>query len=149
MSNVKIPAIIVSGKTAQMGESLSAIRQFVTTASQQAGLDKQAMYRLILAVDEIATNIFSYGYKDGHPDPKINIHALITDDGLTVTLEDFSAEFDPTSHQVKDELENDLDERTIGGLGVYLALSNVDSFTYERVDGRNCNNFTMKRQKLG
>lgn len=149
MSDVKIPAIIVSGQTAQMGESLSAIRQFITNAAQQAGLDKQATYRLILAVDEIATNIFTYGYRDEHPDPKIRIHAVVSDASLTVTLEDSAGEFDPSKHQVKDELGSNIEDRTIGGLGVYLALSNVDDFRYERIDGRNCNSFTMKRRSAG
>ena len=131
---------------ANMGESLSAIRQFVTDASQQAGLDKQAMYRLILAVDEIATNIFTYGYSESHPDPRIDVHAGITDGLLTIALEDDAPPFNPTEHQVRDDLESDLDQRSIGGLGVYLALNNVDGFEYEYANGRNRNIFMMKRQ---
>lgn len=146
MSDPNIPTLVVSGKMANMGESLSAIRQFVTDASQQAGLDKQAMYRLILAVDEIATNIFTYGYKDANSDPRIDVHAKITDGTLMIALEDDAPAFDPTEHQVSDDLDSDLDQRSIGGLGVYLALNNVDGFQYEHANGRNRNIFMMKRQ---
>lgn len=146
MSDPNRSRLVVSGKMANMGESLSAIRQFVTDASQQAGLDKQAMYRLILAVDEIATNIFTYGYKDSENEPTIDVHASISDGLLTIALEDDAPKFDPTEHQVRDDLESDLDQRSIGGLGVYLALNNVDGFEYEYANGRNRNVFMMKRR---
>lgn len=151
MSDLKIPAVIVSGKSADMGESLSAIRQFVGSASQQAGLDKQAIYKLTLAVDEIAANIFIYGYRDAYPDAKIGIDGLVSDGLLTVRLEDSAPAFDPVAHLKSSEfdLEQPIDERIPGGLGIKLAIDNVDEFRYEYKNGRNCNIFIMKRQKPG
>ena len=147
MSDQKIPAVVVSGKSADMGESLSAIRQFVSSASQQAGLDKQAVYKLTLAVDEIAANIFIYGYRDTVPDAKIGIEGLINDGLLTVRLEDSAPAFDPVKHlkSAEFDLEVPIDERIPGGLGIKLALDNVDAFRYEYHNGRNCNIFMMKR----
>ncbi len=148
MSELKIPAIIVSGKSANMGESLSAIRQFVSNASQQAGLDKPAVYKLTLAVDEIAANIFIYGYKDAVPDAKIGIEGLITEASLTIRLEDSAPAFDPIAHLKSTEfdLDADIGDRIPGGLGIKLAADNVDEFRYEYRNGRNCNIFIMKRR---
>jgi anti-sigma regulatory factor (Ser/Thr protein kinase) len=147
MSDQKIPAVVVSGRSADMGESLSAIRQFVSSASQQAGLDKQAVYKLTLAVDEIAANIFIYGYRDTVPDAKIGIAGQISDGLLTVRLEDSAPAFDPVEHLKTAEFDLDvpIDERIPGGLGIKLAIDNVDAFRYEYLDGRNCNIFMMKR----
>ena len=45
-------------------DSLAAIRTFVNEMGEKAGLDRKALYRLKLAVDEIATNIVTYGYEN-------------------------------------------------------------------------------------
>jgi anti-sigma regulatory factor (Ser/Thr protein kinase) len=42
------------------------------------------------------------------------------------------------------DLSRPLDERAIGGLGIYLAMSNVDRFDYRHEDGRNINLFVLK-----
>jgi anti-sigma regulatory factor (Ser/Thr protein kinase) len=34
----------------------------------------------------------------------------------------------------------------MGGLGIYLAIRNVDGFDYQRADNRNRNVFVMKRR---
>ena len=44
-------------------DSLTAIREFVGEMGEKAGLDRKALYRLKLAVDEIATNIVTHGYE--------------------------------------------------------------------------------------
>ena len=45
-------------------DALSSIRQYVKTAAEAAGLDHSAAYNLILAVDEIATNVIEHGYRE-------------------------------------------------------------------------------------
>jgi anti-sigma regulatory factor (Ser/Thr protein kinase) len=45
-----------------------------------------------------------------------------------------------------DDLDAPLENRVIGGLGVYLAIRNVDNFMYRHEDGRNHNIFVVKRQ---
>lgn len=149
MSEQKIPGIIVSGRSADMGESLSALRQYVSSASQQAGLDKQAAYKLTLAVDEIAANIFIYGYRDAIPDAKIGIGGVISDDVLTVRLEDSAPPFDPVAHLKAADFDLDapIDIRIPGGLGIKLAIENVDDFRYVYENEHNCNIFVMKRQQ--
>lgn len=134
-----------------MGESLSAIRQFVGSASQGAGLDKQAVYKLTLAVDEIAANIFIYGYRDAFPNATIGVEGTITDSLLIVQLEDSAPAFDPVAHlkSAEFDLEQPLEDRIPGGLGIKLALDNVDDFRYEYRNGHNCNIFMMRRQKPG
>jgi serine/threonine-protein kinase RsbW len=45
-------------------DSLGEIRRYVKEAAERAGIDEARAYQLQLAVDEIATNIILYGYKD-------------------------------------------------------------------------------------
>jgi anti-sigma regulatory factor (Ser/Thr protein kinase) len=133
------------GKIDQLGTTLDALRDFVDTVSKQAGLEKQKMYGLRLAVDEIATNIVNYGYGRSGVNGTLDAIAQITDNALIVTLEDTAPAFDPFSIPMPDDLDDPLEERPIGGLGIMLAKQNVDEFTYARVGNRNQNRFVVKR----
>ena len=63
---------------------------------------------------------------------------------LEVVLEDSSPAFDPFSRESPDDLDSPLEERDVGGLGIFLAGANVDEFRYEHVAGRNRNIFVMR-----
>jgi serine/threonine-protein kinase RsbW len=131
-----VEPLTVDGKL----ESLSAIAQYVMTAAAAAGLDKKAAYRLRLAVDEIATNIILHGYEEAGLTGEVEISAEIADHHLKLMLEDGAIAFNPTlKNGAPQDLNRPLEERPIGGLGVFLALDGVDRFAYEYVNGHNRN----------
>jgi serine/threonine-protein kinase RsbW len=125
--------------------SLKLIAEFVLAAAAKVGLDKKATYRLRLAIDEIATNIILYGFQESVTQGDINLFATTDATKLEIAIEDTAIPFDPISaRQVEaDDLERPLEERQVGGLGVYLAIQGVDQFRYERVSDRNRNIFIM------
>ena len=125
--------------------SLGAIRDFVRLAAAEAGLDKRLIYRLILAVDEIATNIIVHGYEENGSAGDVEVAAEISDDSLVIILEDSAPPYNPPTEAVREDLDRPLEERDIGGLGVFLAIQNVDQFVYERIGDHNRHTFMMKR----
>jgi serine/threonine-protein kinase RsbW len=128
-------------------DSLETIRSFITSAAAKSGLDKLRTYRLTLAVDEIATNIISYGYKGSGLQGDVRVLANSTDTGLEITLEDTAPPYDPFAADQPVELDAPIEERQIGGLGVFLAVNGVDQFRYEYVDGYNRNIFFMNADR--
>ncbi len=130
-------------------ESLSAIGQYVIAAATAAGLDKKAAYRLRLAVDEIASNIVIHGYDEAGLTGDVLVLSEMDEQTLTITLEDSSAPFDSSKLGRPDQLDLPVEERPIGGLGIYLTIQNVDKFDYEYVNKRNRNIFVVKRNTNG
>jgi anti-sigma regulatory factor (Ser/Thr protein kinase) len=126
-------------------DSLSAIRQYVKEVAEQIGLDKKVSYHLQLAVDEIATNIIIHGYEQAGMIGEVMVQSEVNQDKLTITLEDSSAPFDPRQFGRPDQIDKPIKERPIGGLGVFMAMNNVDKFDYEYVNNRNRNIFIIKR----
>jgi anti-sigma regulatory factor (Ser/Thr protein kinase) len=126
-------------------DSLSLLRQYVVDAAKAAGLNKEATYKLKLTVDEIATNIISYGYGESDLSGDITIEEEVIGNRLRITLADTGVEFDPRKRKLpdEDELSKPLEEREIGGLGIFLTMRDVDIFDYKRVDNRNYNIFEM------
>ena len=126
-------------------DSLSEIGKFVNAAAASAGLDKKAAYRLRLAVDEVATNIILHGYTEGGVSGNVQVFSEISRDTLTITLEDTAAPFDPRGLVFPDQIDKPIEERPIGGLGVFLSKNNVDKFDYEYVTKKNRNIFIVNR----
>jgi anti-sigma regulatory factor (Ser/Thr protein kinase) len=126
-------------------DSLSAVADYVKAAAATAGLDKRAAYRLRLAVDEIVTNIVTHGYAAAGLEGTVDLQAEVEEEALTILVEDTGVAFDPRQHATPDDLDLPLEQRHMGGLGVYLVIQNVDQFLYERVGDRNRNIFVMNR----
>lgn len=131
--------------------SLGEIGRYVDAVSQAAGLSRQQAYNLRLAVDEVATNVIVHGHEEAGLTGTLRFWAETTDDAVTVTLEDSGPAFDPRESRMptEDELALPLEERSIGGLGIFLALKSVDEFRYERRGDTNLNVFTISRKPSG
>ena len=124
-------------------EALGPVREYVKAAAAAAGLDRRTTYRLSLAVDEIATNSVVHGYAEAHRQGDLKVIAKLDAQSFSITLEDTGAPFDPHRIPPPANLELPLEQRSIGGLGVYLALKGVDQFIYEYSGNRNRNTFVI------
>ena len=125
-------------------ESLEAVARFVQEASGEAGLARKAGYRLRQAVDELATNAIVHGYERSGQEGRLYLSAEIGDGQLSIVVEDTGPPFDPTAIARPESLDRPPEERQVGGLGIFLALRNVDDFAYARVAGRNRSTLTIK-----
>ena len=95
---------------------------------REEGLDRGLRNVVDLATEELFVNMVTYN-TESNEDILIQMskHEL----GLEVSLTDYDVKrFDPTSAATVD-VEAPLDERTPGGLGLYLVMKMVDSIHYE------------------
>lgn len=130
-------------------DSLSEIGQYVNAAAQAAGLEKKVAYRLRLAVDEVATNSIIHGYEESGTTGDLVVRAEMDSEKLTIIVEDSAPPFDLRSLQERpDHIDKPVEDRPIGGLGVFLTIQNVDKFDYEYVDHHNRNIFIVNRPKV-
>ena len=91
---------------------------------------------LMLAVEELFTNIIMYGHDDlGLHDVEIEL----TRNGETLECEmiDDGKSFDPTTEAPEVDTGKSLEERRIGGLGIHFAKTFMDEIAYVRDDGKN------------
>ena len=94
------------------------------------------MKTLNLAAEECVANVINYAYPKGIRG-HVELTAEIAGGQLTLTVKDHGVAFDPTGHQDID-VEAGLDDRPIGGLGIHLVKTIMDTMTYQRtVDGYN------------
>jgi len=101
----------------------------------QHGLPAKSLFVVQLAVEELVTNIIKYAYCDGDPH-QIAIHLQLTPERVHLVIEDDGRPFDPVaeskSEQRRAKIEGPIEDRPIGGLGLYLVRSVVQLFRYDR-----------------
>lgn len=119
-------------------DALESIGKYILETAQQAGLLRKKAYKLRLAVDELVTNIINYGYAQTTSPTWIKISATQVSEGFKVTIIDRGLAYDPREHTFDEFLLSlPAEERPIGGLGIFLALRNVDEFDYQTLGEHN------------
>lgn len=127
-------------------DSLKAIRDFVMKMARTAGLDRKTACHLRLGVDEIATNSIEHGYDDEiAADEQLFLSADIGRHTVTIILEDHGKAYDPRQVPLLDDFDLPLEERSTGGLGIFLTVHCIDQLVYERIGECNRMTFIMKR----
>jgi anti-sigma regulatory factor (Ser/Thr protein kinase) len=129
-------------------DSLSDIGAFVLQETHASGIPKKAAYKLRLAVDEIATNIILHGYTPSGIQADLYLYAMTDALALYIALMDFAPPFDPYSIKPPTNMDMALDERDEGGLGIWLALNQIDGVRYHYVDRHNINILQINRPLL-
>ena len=115
---------------------LARIAQEIEAYGESHGWAVKWILNLNISLDELITNIVSYGYQDCE---EHEIRVTLTDRGgsLMVVLEDDGIAFNPLTSTPEPDLDASIEERRIGGLGVYFVKTLMDEATYERVGNRN------------
>lgn len=98
---------------------------------------------LHLAIEEIVTNVITYGYADGPWHSFTLTLETLEGNRIRAVVTDDARAFNPLAHPDVDTTLA-LDDRPIGGLGVHLVRQLMDMCLYEYRDGHNV--FTMERQ---
>jgi sigma-B regulation protein RsbU (phosphoserine phosphatase) len=120
---------------------LDRLGQTLSEFSQQHGLAAKVTRDLNIALEEILTNIISYGYTDDR-EHVIRVRLDVQPGEVKAEVEDDGQPFNPLEASEVDTAKP-LEERTIGGLGIHLVRKLMDGLEYQRQEGKNL--FRMKK----
>ena len=115
----------------EIGDAASRIDAFC----EEHGLTPQIAYAVNLSIDEILTNTISYGYNDDD-EHRIGLTLRVDGDDLVVVIVDDGRAFD-SSLEREPDVEATLEERSLGGLGLFLVQQMMDDVAYQRRDDFN------------
>lgn len=111
--------------------SLDELQNIVSFTDQffaQNGIDDSVRYIVDLCIEELFVNMVTY---DTETNTEILIELNPHERGVEASLTNFDVErFDPRARQPVD-VDAPLEQRTPGGLGLYLVLKMVSSINYE------------------
>ena len=99
------------------------------------GLPATLMHDVHLVLEEVTCNVFSHGQVQGR-DPALELLVSVDSDRLCLEFRDDGLAFNPLSQPAPD-LDADIGERPIGGLGVHLVRELAEEVAYSRDDHHN------------
>lgn len=116
---------------AQISALVAGVEQFGETL----GLAPATIAELNLILEELVVNIISYGYDD---DAEHEIVVALTRSGgmLHIRIEDDGKPFNPLEAPEPD-LDQPMEDRPIGGLGIHLVKNLTSRIEYRREEGKN------------
>jgi serine/threonine-protein kinase RsbW len=102
----------------------------------------RVLYAVNLALDEVVTNVVRHAFQDAK-EQEVIAHVSATSTEVTTEVSDTGRAFNPLDVPPPN-LDAPLSERTLGGLGIHLVRSLMDSIEYRREDGKNV--LTMRKR---
>lgn len=124
-------------------DNLDRVLQYVDTALELMGCSMKNQIQIDMAVEELFVNIAHYAYKGtagdavilAGPDPKTGV--------LRITFMDWGVPFDPLA-KADPDISLSVEEREIGGLGIFMAKKIMDTMDYKYENGQNILTMTKK-----
>ncbi len=119
-------------------KELDKIAFFLDQFCNAYTIDEKEIMVFHLAIDEIITNIISYAYTDTQEHIITLDFCFAAPYDLTVKICDDGIAFNPLDYPITDfSLSKSIDDRKVGGLGIYFARMFSKKLSYERKDNHN------------
>lgn len=120
-------------------DSLKPLFDFLISELSAQGCSKRDIRLVKLCAEEVFVNIANYAYRPENGEARVTID--FPDDKhdpvpVILSFIDHGRPFNPLNEGPPD-LEAGLEERHIGGLGIFLVRTKMDTVSYEYRDGQN------------
>lgn len=133
----------VSLKIAPSLDQLERITAVVEDLGERDDWPTDLIFKVNLVLDELWVNVVHYSGATGDVEVSLDADA----DEVRLEIADDGRPFDPLSEAVEPDLDAALEERPIGGLGIFLVREMMDELHYRREDGKN--RLAMVKRKGG
>ena len=120
----------ITMRAPQDRELLPSLFAAIDDVLARAGIEHALANDVRLVSEEVVCNAIDHGQRPGS-EQEITVQIAIHDDRVTLFFRDNGEPFDPLS-QPPPDLEADIEERPIGGLGVHLIRTLANEITYAR-----------------
>lgn len=115
-------------------ENVGAVTEFVEAELEAMDCPIKAQMQIAIAIDELFSNIAKYAYTEAGGEATVRVVPL--EGAVEITFIDHGVPFDPLAGDDPD-LTLSVEERGIGGLGVFMVKKTMDAMEYAYEDGQN------------
>ncbi len=124
-------------------ENIPTVTDFVDEQLEAHGCPMKAQMQIDIAIDELLSNIAYYAYSSGSGTVTIRVEIAEEPLSVLITFIDNGVPYDPLKKEDPDTTLS-VDQRDIGGLGIYMVKKSMDGVEYEYKDGQNVLKITKK-----
>ena len=121
--------------------AISELTQAIMDFLAGAGVDTRTAHHVALAFDELLTNLGSHGNSADKP---ATVRVFVEPDRVKAEVLDSGPAFDIRTAPDPD-LSQSIEDRQVGGIGLFFIRQFASEIGYDRRDGVNCTTFAVKR----
>ena len=113
-------------------EELQRLMSEVEDLARRENWPEGLVFRTSLVLEEIAINIVNYSHSG-----KFDVLLASDDETVRIEVVDSGDPFNPLTDAPAPDLESDVGDRRVGGLGVHFVKTMMDEVSYDRKGDRN------------
>ena len=117
-------------------ENVDTVVEFVDEQLESYGCGMKEQMAIDVAVDELFSNIAHYAYKPEIGTATVRVDVLKEPLSVEITFIDHGKQYDPLAKEDPDTTLA-IEDRPIGGMGIFIVKKSMDSVIYEYKDGKN------------
>ena len=117
-------------------ENIEAVTDFVNEQLEALDCPMKAQMQIDIAIDELFGNIAHYAYNPDVGEATVRVEVVEEPLSVIITFIDGGVPYDPLSAADPDTTLA-VEERGIGGLGIFMVKKSMDDITYRYENGSN------------
>ena len=117
-------------------ENVDTVIDFIDEQLVEYGCGMKEKMAIDVAADELFTNIASYAYNPEKGNATVRVEVFEDPLAVEITFIDNGVPYDPLAKADPDTTLS-VEERQIGGLGIFIVKKSMDAVNYEYKEGRN------------
>lgn len=117
-------------------ENIVVVTDFVDEQLEQLDCPMKTLVQVNVAIDELFGNIANYAYNPEIGAATVRVEVTENPLAVVITFIDNGVPHDPLAKDDPD-ITLGVEERQIGGLGIYMVKKTMDDISYEYKDGQN------------
>ncbi len=117
-------------------ENVAVVTDFVDEQLEQLDCPMKTLVQVNVAIDELFGNIANYAYNPEIGAATVRVEVTENPLAVVITFIDNGVPYDPLAKDDPD-ITLGVEERQIGGLGIYMVKKTMDDISYEYKDGQN------------
>lgn len=117
--------------------NLPRVTEFIISSLEELNCKPKILLQMELVIEELFVNVAHYAYRPDVGECIVQKQIETSPSrSITITLIDSGIPYNPLEHEDPDTSLG-VEEREIGGLGIFLVKKNVDEISYVYKDGQN------------
>ncbi len=126
LENSSVP--LLQFKVRALLENVPVATKRIAEVAKEVGFDEHALYQIELAVDEACANVAEHAYQ-AEEQGEMEISCYLAGQALIIRVRDWGVGFDPNAVE-KPDVEAPLEDRGLGGLGLFLVRQVMDQVKF-------------------
>ena len=117
-------------------ENIEPVTDFVNEQLEALDCPMKAQIQIDIAIDELFSNIAHYAYNPETGEATVRVEVIDDPMSVIITFIDNGIPYDPLT-AVNPDTRLPVEDRTAGGLGIFMVKKSMDEIIYRYENGKN------------